>query len=355
MELSRRGFFKKTPFFNRYPRLDWLQVEISSCCGAECIYCPRHVYRKSWISRLMDGDVYERLRPVFQKTRLVYLQGWGEPFTHPDFFKFAQIAKNSGAGVGTTTNGTLIDRQTADQIVSIGMDVICFSLAGLDEKNDAVRKGAPLAKVLSAIEYIHQSKDRQKTDRPKIHIAYMLLRSGLRDLKKLPGFVSEIGADQTVVSSLSLVPGKELLQESMPVESEEEWPERKQLFLDARSRAASLGTDIHFHIAAPFFKRRVCSENVSRALVIGSDGSVSPCVMKNLPVNGNIEYYFSSRKTGYRPLAFGNLQKDPLDVIWHRDAYRHFRKKSLRYLMKPCAACYKQFIHPIEPPDSYWI
>jgi len=64
--------FKKI-FFNKYPSLDWLQIDISSYCGAECIYCPRHVYQKNWISRMLDLNVYELLRPAFQKTRLVYL------------------------------------------------------------------------------------------------------------------------------------------------------------------------------------------------------------------------------------------------------------------------------------------
>jgi len=36
-------------------------------------------------------------------------------------------------------------------------------------------------------------------------IAYMLLRSGLDELEKLPEFLSHTGADQTIVSSLSFV------------------------------------------------------------------------------------------------------------------------------------------------------
>jgi len=348
------GFFKKT-FFNKYPRLDWLQIDISSYCGAECIYCPHNAYKKNWVSRFFDDNIYELLRPAFQKTRLVYLQGWGEPFTHPDFFKFLDLAKNTGAMVGTTTNGMFINRQLADQIVDRGLDIICFSLAGIDKKNDAIRKGAPIEKVLNAIEHIHRAKNKYKTDRPNIHIAYMLLRSGLSNLEKLPGFVSEIGVDQTIVSSLSLVTRQELIEESMLAESEKEWAELRQKFLDIRSQAASLNTDIHFHIVAPFTERTNCSENIPRALVIGSDGSVSPCVMKNLPVNGKIDYYFNSQKINYQPLNFGNIRHDPLNVIWNNPSYRSFRKKSLRYLPGSCAKCYKQFIDPVNPADSYWV
>ncbi len=347
-------FFKK-PFFNPYPRLDWIQIDISSYCGAECIYCPHTAYQKNWANRYLDDSIYELLRPAFQKTRLVYLQGWGEPFTHPNFFKFLDLAKRDGAMVGTTTNGTLITQQAADQIVDKGLDILCFSLAGIDKKNDAIRKGAPLKKVLHAIEKIHRAKNKYKTDRPGIHIAFMLLRSGLSDLEKLPDFVSETGANQTVVSSLSLVTRRELIKESMLVESEKEWPELRQRFLDIRSQAASRNTDIHFHIVAPFSKRTSCSENSSRALVIGSDGTVSPCVMKNLPVNGKIDYYFNNQKITYQPLNFGNIRHDPLNLIWNSPSCRNFRKKSLRYPLDTCTKCCKLFIDPISPADSYWV
>jgi len=150
--------------------------------------------------------------------------------------------------VGTTTNGMLINQPLADKIVNQGIDVIFFSLAGIDKKNDTIRKGVPLKKVLKSIEHIHRAKEKYKSDRPKIHIAYMLLFSCLSDLDKLPDFVSKIGADQTIVRSLSLVTRKELIKESMPAESDQKWTELKQQLFNIRIQAASLGKDIHFHL-----------------------------------------------------------------------------------------------------------
>jgi len=42
---------------------------------------------------------------------------------------------------------------------------------------------------------------RYKVDNPEIHIAYMLLRSGLNDLETLLDFLANTGAAQIVVSS----------------------------------------------------------------------------------------------------------------------------------------------------------
>ena len=95
------------------PRLDWLQVEVSSHCNARCRYCPRTLAGSRWPSRLMDPALFERLRPVLRRTRLVYLQGWGEPFLHPRFMDFVSVARRAGCAVSTTTCGQHMDESLA--------------------------------------------------------------------------------------------------------------------------------------------------------------------------------------------------------------------------------------------------
>lgn len=61
---------------------------------------------------------------------------------------------------------------------------------------------------------IHRAKAKYGVDNPQFHIAYMLLRSGLDDLEKLPEFLRAAGAAQTVISSLSYVVSLEMKKES---------------------------------------------------------------------------------------------------------------------------------------------
>ena len=190
-------------------------MEISSYCNADCIYCPHFAYRKNWQNRHLPIDAFRNLIPAFRKTELVYLQGWGEPFTHPQFFEMLKLAKRAGCKVGTTTNGTLLNRHLIEKLVIEDLDVIGFSLAGIDEKNDTIRKGTHIDTVLNCMEEIHRAKQKYGSDTPAIHIAYMLLRSGLDELERLPGFLSQTGADQTVVSSLSFVASPEMESESI--------------------------------------------------------------------------------------------------------------------------------------------
>jgi sulfatase maturation enzyme AslB (radical SAM superfamily) len=184
------------------PSLDWIQVEVSSYCNVACVYCPRTVYRDVWLNRYLPSETFKRLLPAFAKTRLVFLQGWGEPFFHPDFLAMAVMAKEAGCRVGTTNNGMLLNPEMARKLVECGMDVVAFSLAGVDEKNDVVRRETSMGKVLDATRTLHQAKERLGSTQPAIHIAYMLLRSRIRDVENLPLSLRGLGISQVVISPL---------------------------------------------------------------------------------------------------------------------------------------------------------
>ena len=258
--------------------------------------------------------------------RLVFLQGWGEPFTHPQFFEMLKIAKQAGCRVGTTTNGNILGRELIEKLVDQQLDIIGFSLAGVNEKNDTIRKGTRIKKVLACMAEINSAKEKYGSDNPEIHIAYMLLRSGLTDLERLPQFLENTGAAQTVVSSLSYVVNPEMEKESILASSEKEYSELKDRLIEVKREAVKRNADIHFHIVSPVQNHFACSENIPRAVVVGSDGSLSPCVMKQIPVRGDNYYFVNNQKHLQQNLSFGNIQKESLNTIWHRE-YRQFMRE----------------------------
>ena len=341
--------FLKHLWQNTYPNLDWIQVEISSYCNGKCIYCPHTEYKKNWQNRYLPMEVFQNLIPALAKTRLVYLQGWGEPFTHPHFFDMLRIAKKAGCMVGTTTNGMLLNRGNIERLVNEDLDVIGFSLAGVDENNNSVRKGTQIKRVLECIDEIHKAKSKYLVDRPQIHIAYMLMRSGLDDLVKLPKFLANAGIAQTVISSLSLVVNPAMEAESILASGEVEFLELKNRLFDVRKAAVNLGTEVHFHIVSPFMEEFHCGENIGCAIVVGTDGSVSPCVMAQVPVEGENSYYFRGRRQKLRKLSFGNIGDDSLNTIWHRKEYKRFVGTFLRGEPPAfCLNCLKRFISNFE-------
>lgn len=331
-------------FQKSYPTLDWVQIEVSSYCNAACIYCPHTQYGHNWRRRHLPKEVVKRLIPVFANTTLIYLQGWGEPFLHPDFFDLLKIAKDAGCMVGTTTNASLLKKEHISRLIQEGLDVIGFSLAGLDEKNDRIRAGTSIKQTLDCIEMFHRERSKRGASNPKLHIAYMLFRSGLPDLEKIPVFLAQTGVDQTVISSLSLALDRSLEAESLWGASKNEFQELKRRLGETKAQAGKLGVDLHFHIVSPQMEFFRCGENINRAVVVGSDGCISPCVFTQIPARGENFYYFRGQKVVQRNLSFGNIELDSLNNIWARQAYQRFLSIHLRG-QKPevCRTCLKGY------------
>jgi MoaA/NifB/PqqE/SkfB family radical SAM enzyme len=85
-------------------------------------------------------------------------------------------------------------------------------------------------------------------------------------------------------------------------------------------------------------------ENAAHVVVVGSDGGVSPCVMAQIPVEGENQHYFRKQKQRLRKISFGNIADDPLNEIWHRNEYKRFLKNYKKGKTPSfCTNCLKGF------------
>lgn len=310
---------------------DWIQVEVTSACNAACAYCPRTVYRRNWHDRFMPMETFQRLLPALRKTTLAYLQGWGEPLLHPDFIEMVRLARQAGCTVGTTSNGMQLTPERIRRVMDAGLDILALSHAGTTPAvNDAARAGTSLAKMLEKAALVQEIKARQSVATPVLHFAYMLLRSGLRDLKGLPQLMVEHGVQEAVVSVLDFEPGEGLSPEVVAPKDEDERRELDALLAGVRKQAENLGLTIHW----PGFDAKdgeipVCSENIERALFVSANGEVSPCVYANIPVSA-AEYARRGRSAPYYRVTFGNVNTEMLPAIWRKPDYVRFREQLVR-------------------------
>jgi MoaA/NifB/PqqE/SkfB family radical SAM enzyme len=323
------------------PKFSWVQVEVTSFCNASCLYCPQTAYRDVWQKRHLPLPSFQKLLPALNRTHLTYLQGWGEPFLHPDFFTMLALAKKTGCRVGTTTNGMLLDREKCDLLVAAGLDVLSFSLAGLDANNDCIRQGTSFAKVLEAMATLNRAKDRAGRSLPQIHLAYMLLRSGLGDLDQLPLALKGLGIDQVVISTLDFAAAPELAGECLPGDSPEDYQELSLRLENLRETAKGHGLKVFYRLPPPDGRLSLCPEQVQGALVVSGAGEVTPCVFTNLPVSRAV-YAAPGGEVPYRRLVFGNINEQPLPAIWRQPAYANFRRSFFTgRLAEPCRHCRK--------------
>jgi MoaA/NifB/PqqE/SkfB family radical SAM enzyme len=326
------------------PRFDWVQVEVTTFCQAACKYCPHTVYGEHWTSRHLPLATFRRLLPILKRAGLVHLQGWGEPFLHPDFFAMVSLARQAGCQVGTTTNGMLLDADGLRRLVDLEMAVVAFSLAGVGENNDAVRRGTSFAEVLKKIETLGEIKARKGASLPKVHVAYMLLSSALDDLALLPQALEGLGVSQVVVSTLNFVASPSLARESFTFATKEEYQEAAAELDEVADRARRRGLEIHGQLTRSGDRPHFCLENITRALCLAADGAVAPCVFLNLPVEAET-YMGREGEDLYRRFCFGVVESDQsLLKIWRNPDYRQFRRVWAKGNTPPaCHGCLKHF------------
>jgi len=329
------------PFPWSGPRFDWIQVEVTSDCQAACGYCPRTAYRTLWQDRYLPLESFRRLQPAFARARMVHLQGWGEPFLHPDFFTMAALARDAGCRVGTTTNGMLLNPERIASLVASGLDVVAFSLAGTDFHNDAIRRGTRLEQVLETIRALDREKRRVNSRKPDLHVAYMLLRSRIEDLEVLPSLLEGLGLSQVVISTLDFVAASELEAEAIRPVTTGEYEDLEIVLQRVVRSGEQKGLPIHYQLPLRGRKRSDCTENIQRSLCVAADGSVTPCVFTNLLIPGG-RYLLQGQEHGYERLVFGNINQESLKDIWRKKDYRLFRGSFSRGPLSPfCEECPK--------------
>jgi MoaA/NifB/PqqE/SkfB family radical SAM enzyme len=303
------------------------------------------VYRRSWRNRHLALETFRLLVPDLKRVSLVYLQGWGEPFLNPDFFTFVALAKQAGCRVGATTNGALFTEALIAQVVKSGMDVVAFSLAGCGDTHDVWRQGTQFTHVLEAIRALQEYQRRSGKSAPEVHVAYLLLRSGLPDLEQLPEALRGLGISQVVISTLDLVAAPELEVEALAWASPQEYAEITARLEEVAARCARQGLALHYPRPPSGPKSPTCPENVQNALVVSAAGDVSPCVFTNLSATG-VSHYYHGGQYPLQPLIWGNVRDHSLQEIWRQPAYVGFRASFQRGSpLLPCQHCLK-----LNPP-----
>jgi len=331
-------------------RLDWIQVELTTRCDAACAYCPHTAYSDRWMARNMERDTVAGLLPVLRRAGFVHLQGWGEPLLHPDTLELIRLLKQHGCTVYTLINGNRMTARLAEQLVEAQLDVLGVSLAGtVAETQDGWRKGTTLERAVGAIRRVAKAKTRLGSELPRLHVAYMLLRSGIAEMTELPRLLAGLPVDQVVVSSLSLVTRPELAREGRLADTVEEWNELRQRLVKLRSVAGASGLDLRYHLVAPFAVPGTCSENIQHSAFVGVDGSVFPCVFTGLPVSKDVTTHDFEGPQRIGRLPFGNLHDSSFQEIWRNESSRRFRRQHRRgHWEEPCLSCPKRRLETFE-------
>ncbi|MEA2115615.1 MAG: radical SAM/SPASM domain-containing protein [Thermodesulfobacteriota bacterium] len=345
------------------PILDWVQIEVTSYCNAACIYCPHTLAREGWLNAHFPLTLLHDLLPSLSHTNLVFLQGWGEPFLHPDLFEMVRLCKNQGKKVGFTTNGMLLNKKNIHTIVDLQVDILGVSFAGTTPStHNRIRKGTDFETVVAALEYLRRIKAEKKTTKPAIHLAYIMLASNFDELSRITSLAKNVGAEQVVASNLTLIQEPQLFQEAL-FNNPQRLNEYSRTLVKIKKEAAANNVLFAYRDPALDETSCVCPENVCRACVINVAGEVGPCVFTNPILSGTgssgkavgkqMMAIFKDQPVPLETFSFGNIKNIDLVRIWGSKKYREFRnlfdpktrllsREILAGMPPSCKTCYKR-------------
>jgi MoaA/NifB/PqqE/SkfB family radical SAM enzyme len=273
---------------------------------------------------------------------MVHLQGWGEPLLHSDFSEMVVRAKKTGCQVSTTTNGMLLDRQEISRLVKSGIDHVTFSLTGIRENNDRVRKGTDFRKILQAISDLAAEKKALHVETPMVNVAYLLLRSHLSDIDHIVPTLAGRGIQHVIISTLDFIPSKDLQKEQLVPQDEKEYHELKSSLDRLVMAGKQAGLSISYRLVSPGKRNRNCTENAERALFVSADGTVSPCVFTNIPAFEAF-HVVQGCEHEYCQLTFGTVAEASMPAIWLSRRYTTFRDSFDSTLHPFCQECPKLY------------
>jgi 12,18-didecarboxysiroheme deacetylase len=117
---------------------------VTRACNLKCIHCYAHAVRRSRETELTTEQAKNMIDDLAQFGVPVLLFSGGEPLVRPDLVELARYAVAKGMRAVISTNGTLITREKAEELKSVGLSYVGVSLDGMEAINDQFRgkKGA---------------------------------------------------------------------------------------------------------------------------------------------------------------------------------------------------------------------
>lgn len=117
---------------------------VTRTCNLRCMHCYAKSDEHQHEKELSTQEAFTLLDDLSQFGVPVVLFSGGEPLMRPDLVELARYAVGKGMRAVISTNGTLIDQDTASRLKDIGLSYVGVSLDGMEEVNDRFRgrKGA---------------------------------------------------------------------------------------------------------------------------------------------------------------------------------------------------------------------
>lgn len=170
---------------------DVIQIPLTHLCNLRCRMCSIAGDEGRELSKeAISGIINQALLMGIKEAVFT----GGEPFLRQDIFDILNYCRLRSMRWVVTTNGTLINRELAQKLVSFGPGHLHFSLDGLEETNDFFRGEGSFKRTIDAIKIINALRNKNGFTL-SVGIACTVMNQNLDDLSGLLELADTINVD----------------------------------------------------------------------------------------------------------------------------------------------------------------
>lgn len=182
--------FVRSKFYNKYPYMflqsdfpSAVELELTNDCNFRCPHCPRTHNMTRPVGYMDPELVFSIIREIAKHPRsMLRIVGLGEPAMHPNLKEILAFAKIQNVVTEFTTNGTLLEVMTADEIIHSGIDYVGVSIDGFDAASYEKRRvGGNYETVKHNVQLLHEEKQKQKSASPIVAIRNVAFKNDSPD------------------------------------------------------------------------------------------------------------------------------------------------------------------------------
>jgi MoaA/NifB/PqqE/SkfB family radical SAM enzyme len=304
-----------------------LQVEVTAACNLRCHMClVRYRPPVDRMTGSMSIGAFRSLLDSLPALERVTLQGLGEPLLAPDLMAMVAEATARDIVVGFNTNGTLLTREKAVQLVDAGLGWLHVSVDGATARTyEAIRDRGRFDRVAANVAGLVDVMREKDAIRPVLQVVFVAQRSNFRELPDLVRLVSEWGMPELRVQNLShdfsdtgTVGGYADIRRYAAAEAL--WLHDGEV-LEVFGQSAAVAADLGVRLRLPRVEERTPWREAGtpgcdwpwRSAYVTQDAKVQPCCMI----------------MGTDRAVMGDTGTAGFRAVWRGEAYGEFRQRLL--------------------------
>lgn len=161
-----------------------VSIEPTNLCNFKCAMCfhgnneyadgAKPLKNMDWdMFQKVLGDLKDWTDAEGEKIKLLKLYSLGEPFVNPQLCDMVKEIKDKDIAeqIEITTNGSLMTKEKAEKLVEYGLDIIRFSIYGIEEERSSyiTKSSCTPSEIWENVRFLYEYRNRAGKKKPTIY------------------------------------------------------------------------------------------------------------------------------------------------------------------------------------------